>query len=601
MIIIKEQLSWLIILAGIIYSLYLFSQVAYGAFFNGDSGLKALLAKQLSSGKLRFDLIPSEEKWVKELWNQGLYPYEKPFVFCLNNRYYISFPFTFSLITAPFYKLFGYRGLYLIPVVSTWVVWITFNLICQSLNFNVINTNLGLIALIFASNLTLYSAMYWEHTLAIALCFAGMSFFFIPQMSIFNVIITGCLVGLSVWVRSEFFAMVGALTIVVILQAFSQNNLLAALTNSNNFNWQDLYLNLQVPVFYLISMFLVVGAFLVTNKIIYGYFLGLHSLLVLEEFSLSRRIEEFKIIIQFLTKSLIEYFPLTIFPIFYILLFGRENSPDLLNVNLMIAALVSIGIIITGFQFIKGGVRELKNQIKKWLIPLIATILWFYFMSKTSVEVNNQITIIYLICLFFVVGVSLLVDIAPDEFTVGGKQWGPRYLLILLPLISLMVIEQLQYFQNLSSTIFYYVTLFTVVSFVALGIYKNLYLGTKYINKNSKDIEPTIQFLAKNTDPVVAVSHQHAAQALEFSLPSKTLLFRAEESKDLLNLAQALLQKSLDKFIYICYPHRVCRPLTEATEKLQFSQNHQLFQIKLNNLGTYGKYPIYQGEIVEIN
>ena len=146
-----------------------------------------------------------------------------------------------------------------------------------------------------------------------------------------------------------------------------------------------------------------------------------------------------------------------------------------------------------------------------------------------------------------------------------------------------------------------YVTLFTVVSFVALGIYKNLYLGTKYINKNSKDIEPTIQFLAKNTDPVVAVSHQHAAQALEFSLPSKTLLFRAQESKDLLNLAQALLQKSLDKFIYICYPHRVCRPLTEATEKLQFSQNHQLFQIKLNNLGTYGKYPIYQGEIVEIN
>ncbi|NEP87316.1 MAG: hypothetical protein F6K18_11045 [Okeania sp. SIO2C2] len=100
-----------------------------------------------------------------------------------------------------------------------------------------------------------------------------------------------CLVGLSVWVRSEFFPMVGALTIVVILQAFSQNNLLAALTNSNNFNWQDLYLNLQVPVFYLISMFLVVGAFLVTNKIIYGYFLGLHSLLVLEEFSLLRRIE----------------------------------------------------------------------------------------------------------------------------------------------------------------------------------------------------------------------------------------------------------------------------------------------------------------------
>ncbi len=601
MSILKEQLSWLIILAGIIYSLYLFSQVPYGTFFNGDSGLKALLAKQLSSGKLRFDLIPSEQKWVQKLCSQGLYPYEKPFVFYLNNRYYISFPFTFSLITAPFYKLFGYRGLYLIPVVSTWTVWITFNLICQSFNFSIFHTSLGLIALIFASNLTLYSAMYWEHTLAIALCFAGMSFFFIPQMSIFNVIITGCLVGLSVWVRSEFFAMVGALTIVVILQAFYQNNLLEFLANTNNFNWNDLYLNLQVPILYLISMFLVVGAFLVVNKIIYGYFLGLHSLLVLEEFSLSRRIEEFKIIIQILTKSLIEYFPLTIFPVFYLLLFGIENSPDVFNLNLMIIALVFLGLIITAFQFIKGGVRQLKNQIKQWFIPLIGTILWFYFMGKLSVEVNNHITISYLICLFFVLGVSLLVDIAPDEFTVGGKQWGPRYLLILLPIISLMVIEQLQYFQDLPSTTFYYIALFTVFAFVGLGIYKNLYLGTIYINKNSKDIEPAIQFLAKNTDPVVAVSHQHAAQALEFSLPQKTLLFRAEDSKDLLNLSQALLQESLDKFIYICYPHRVCRPLTEAAEKLQFSQNNQLFQVKLNNLGTYGKYPIYQGEIVEVS
>jgi hypothetical protein len=601
MIIIKQQLSWLIILAGIIYSLYLFSQVPYGAFFNGDSGLKALLAKQLSSGKLRFDLIPSEQKWVQKLWHQGLYPYEKPFVFYLNNRYYISFPFTFSLITAPLYKLFGYRGLYLIPLVSTWTVWISFNLICQSFNFNILNTSLGLIALIFASNLTLYSAMYWEHTLAVALCFVGMSFLFIPQMSVVNVIMTGCLVGLSVWVRSEFFAMVGALIIVVILQAFYQNNFLAILANPHNLNWDDLYLNLQAPVFYLISMFVLVGAFLIVNKIIYGYFLGIHSLLVLEEFSLSRRIEEFKIIIQFLTKSLLEYFPIAIFTIFYLLLFAIENSPAVFNFNLMIIVLVSIAIIITIFQLIKGGVSELKDKLKQWFIFLIGTSLWLYLMAKTTVEVNSNIAIIYLISLLFVVGVSILVDIAPDEFTVGGKQWGPRYLLILVPIISLMAVEELQYFQNLSSTIPYYVTLFTLLTFLVLGIYKNLYLGTISLHKNSQNLAPAIQFFKKNTCPVVAVSHQHAAQALEFSFPPKTLLFRAEDTQDLLNLTKELLREGLDKFIYICYPHRVCRPLTEAPENFQFSQNNQLFQLKLNSLGTYGKYPLYQGEIIQVS
>lgn len=601
MMILTEQLSWSVILAGIIYSLYLFLQVPYGVFFNGDSGLKALLAQQLSSGKFRFDLIPSEQKWVRTLWHKGLYPYEKPFVFNLNNRYYISFPFTFSLITAPFYKLFGYRGLYIIPLISTWTVWITFNLICQSSNFNILNTTLGLIGLIFASNLTLYSAMYWEHTLAVALCFVGMSFFFLPQMSLINVIITGCLVGLSVWVRSEFFAMVGALIMVVILQAFYQNDLLAILANSNNFNWDDLYINLQAPTLYLISMFLVVGGFLIVNKIIYGYFLGIHSLLVLEEFSLSRRIEEFKIIIKFLTKSLIEYFPLVIFPLFYILLFGLENYPYAFNLNLTIIVLVSIAIIITVFQIRKVGLSRFKLKLKQWFIPLIAISLFLYLMRTTSVAMNSNIEIIYLISLFFVIGVSLLVDIAPDEFTVGGKQWGPRYLLILVPIISLMAVEQLQYFQLLPSNIPYYVVLFTVLILLGIGIYKNLYLGAIYFKKNSQNIDPAIQFLATNTNPVVAVSHQHAAQALEFSLPPKTLLFRAEDSQDLLNLTKELLREGLDKFIYICYPHRVCRPLQEAAENLQFSQNNQLFQLKLNNLGTYGKYPFYQGEIIEIS
>lgn len=599
MIFIPKFLPWVILLTGIFYSLYLFYQIPDDTFFNGDCGLKALLAKQLSREKWRFDLIPSEEKWVNKLWQQGLYPYEKPFVFYLNNKYFISFPFTFSLITAPFYKFLGYRGLYIIPLISTWTIWLNFNVICQFFNFDIFNTCLGLTILIFASNLTLYSAMYSENNLSVALCFAGMTFFLIPEISIINVIITGFLVGLSVWIRSEFFAMIGTLIILVIFQTLWQNNFLEIIANSHNFNWYNLYLNLQRPLLYLSIMLVTVGLFLIINKIIYGHFLGIHSLLVLEEFSISKKIKEFQIIIQFLTKSLIEYFPITIFSLLYLLLFILQKSPKIYNFNLIAIILILLFITINIFSFIKGGFTQLKSNLKLWLLPVIGASLWLYLMQATTIKFDKTITIIYLICLFFTVGVSLLVDIAPDEYNVGGKQWGPRYLLILIPILTLSFVEELQYIQNLESSIAYYLTLFMVFILLGIGIYKNLYLGTIFLQKNNQNIEPTTKFLSERKDSVVVISHQHVAQALEFSLPTKTLLFRAENTKDLLKLAQELLQQNLAKFTYICYPHRPCKILQEFSENLQFKQNNQLFQVKLNTLGTYGKYPIYQGEIVQ--
>jgi hypothetical protein len=81
-------------------------------FFSGDAELKALLAKQFSSGQFRFDLNLPVEQWVRNLWQNGLYPFQERFVYNRFGQYYITFPFTFPLVTAPFQALFGYRGLY---------------------------------------------------------------------------------------------------------------------------------------------------------------------------------------------------------------------------------------------------------------------------------------------------------------------------------------------------------------------------------------------------------------------------------------------------------------------------------------------------------
>lgn len=70
-----------IILFGVIFTLYLQGKIVPGVYFSGDGGLKALLAKQLATDELRFDLITPTASWIHDLWHQGLYPYEPPFVY----------------------------------------------------------------------------------------------------------------------------------------------------------------------------------------------------------------------------------------------------------------------------------------------------------------------------------------------------------------------------------------------------------------------------------------------------------------------------------------------------------------------------------------
>jgi hypothetical protein len=169
------KLPLAIILVGVLFSLYLQLQIPAEVFFSGDAGLKVLLTKQFASGNFKFYLDLPVESWVHNLWASGIYPFEPPFAYNIDNRYYIQYPFTFPLISAPFYTLFGWRGLYIVPLVSLWLIWWRFYIVCRCLHLGSTSIFIGLATLIFASPLTLYGAMFWEHTIAVAIAFYGLS------------------------------------------------------------------------------------------------------------------------------------------------------------------------------------------------------------------------------------------------------------------------------------------------------------------------------------------------------------------------------------------------------------------------------------------
>ena len=540
----KLKFSLVIIGVGILFSLYLQGQVADGVYFSGDGGLKALLAKQLASGELRFDLAVPKATWIQELWNGGLYPYEEPYVYRVVGKYYITFPYTFPLVTAPFYALFGYRGLYIIPLVSCWITWIVFYLDCLKLKLNNLVTALGLICLIFSSYLTIYSAMYWEHTLAVALAFSGLSLWFFfnrVSTSVVKTILSGILIGLAVWFRPEFVCVVVIMLGLAIFTAgYSKIQNILLLDRKQ---LQPIIFAVKQQLILAISMLVTVGAFFVTNKIIYGYAVGIHGIQVVESVALSDRIIGSWQNFTAISLSLIQYLPLVFIPILYLVFYLIQK------------------LILSRFSLIK--------------FPLLYLITYGAIIA-------------------FMIGVSLLVPVGTAGLIPGGKQWGVRFLLMLVPVITLLATVQLQ---QLSNNNLKYITISLIVLLAAIGINKNVVEATQILAKNNRVIAPAVEFVKTNRERYVAISHEFVGQAIEAATVDKEIFFTVDTVPELLQFSQALIAQQQNQFTYICYPHRACDLPQTSAAQLQFQQGESQYQIQLKEVGTFGKYPIYQGKI----
>ncbi|MDJ0575564.1 MAG: dolichol-phosphate mannosyltransferase [Xenococcaceae cyanobacterium MO_234.B1] len=534
------------ILVGILFSLYLQRIVLDGVYFSGDGGLKALLAKQLSSGTLRFDLVIPQQSWIQDLWNDGLYPYDEPYVYNVAGKYYITFPYTFPLITAPFYAWFGERGLYIVPLVSCWIVWLFFYLDCIKLKLDKFLTSLGLTLLIFSSYLTIYSAMYWEHTLAVALCFAGLSLWCIfgyPQgNSQTTAIISGILIGLSVWFRPEFLCMVAVITGVVVVTATEP--LLQKTPIKKIIPLKEIRFLAKQKILFISSMFLTVGGFFLSNKLIYGYALGIHGIQVVEQPSLSDRLIKAWSNFSGMTLALPEYLPIINFLLLYLLLY------------------------------------------------LIQKVI--FRKNKNTINFNFKLVAIYLGCFLFIIGVSLLVPVGTAGLIAGGKQWGVRFLLILVPITILVTILEFKVIKLKTTKLTYNIALIILVALGIIGIYTNTVKGTQLLEKNNQVIQPAVKFLQENNNKIVAISHEFVGQALEAATNRNKVFFTVPTESEIIKLSKALLLQQKTQFTYICYPHRRCDLPQAKSEDLRFTQNNQQYQIKFNSLGKFGKYPIYE-------
>ncbi|MBE9078712.1 dolichol-phosphate mannosyltransferase [Romeria aff. gracilis LEGE 07310] len=523
---------WLTILTGLLLTLWLQTYSQDGVFFSGDGGLKALLAQQLGMGTWQIGLdLPTPAPWITDLWQQGLYPFTPPYVYEQGTTHFITFPFTFPAVTAPFYALLGHRGLYVVPLISLWLLWGRFYQIGLRLGLRPAVLAAGLGCVILASPLSLYGAMYWEHTLAVALAFWGLTaVVFPPATGRAGRPLGGVLMGLAVWFRPEFLCLVAGVTLLLGLGWLG-------------LGW--LQLGVRQSLRLLAAMLLTVLVFFGLNFYIYGHPLGIHAIQIVEGSSPLQQLTQAGASYRQLLTSLFRYFPIALFAIAFTL------------------------------------TASLNSRLK-----LSPTMRWLLLLS-----------------LLFALSVPLIVP--PGA---GGKQWGPRFYLILVPLLSLVVAQQLEQVWDSLRGLWRGGAIALLALLFAFGLqlntvqgafsrYEDPQTGSISLPHSYAPIAPAISTLRAQPLPWVAMSHQFVAQQLWAGVPEKTF-FRAESLAQVKQLAQALAVQNESAFLYVCYPHRDC-PIPETVPAaLSLEAAGKPAQLVFQPMGNAGKYPLYTVRLV---
>lgn len=253
------------------WCLSLVSSIPGEVFFSGDGGLKALMVKQLLRGEWSAALSLGEPAWVRALWDEGMYPFRTPFVHALDARRYASFEWAFPALSAPGYAIAGWRGLYWLPVLGVLGTWVALGSLLHRMRVGGLGSAVAIALLIFATPLTFYAAAFWEHTLAVGVAFAGYADLLLLETHANRTRATraGVLLGLAGWLRPEALVL-GAAALAV--HAVSRR-------------WREAAIACA-------SFGAVVAAYFVFNRLLYGEWLGVHAIEVVERAStLSERLD----------------------------------------------------------------------------------------------------------------------------------------------------------------------------------------------------------------------------------------------------------------------------------------------------------------------
>jgi hypothetical protein len=179
----------------------------------------------------------------------------------------------------------------------------------------------------------------------------------------------------------------------------------------------------------------------------------------------------------------------------------------------------------------------------------------------------------------------------------GGKQWGPRFLYIIFPLLILLAAYQMESIKLVKIRFIKYFGISAFVLLSLFGFYRNSFQGTiNLIYDYNNRIQPSLLFLRQTQPKAVAVGHQVISQEL-FALHPDLNFFLTPDKESIEKLGVHLLAEGICEFYYMTgadyyYPPKNINGKTHAG----FIKIYTFIDI-----GTYGEYNLYDVEVSPCN
>jgi len=167
-------------------------------FFSSDEGVKFIQLRSLDANSFRSSAVA----WPgDELGLDRRYAVVERFFELRGGELYSPHPLLFALASAPGWLLFGYRGLYLLPLLAGAAAVALTTALAR--RFGVRRPWLAGAVVAFASPVFFYALCYWEHAPAVALWLGG--FALLGRRSTARLLACGALWGLGAALRPEFW------------------------------------------------------------------------------------------------------------------------------------------------------------------------------------------------------------------------------------------------------------------------------------------------------------------------------------------------------------------------------------------------------------
>ncbi len=183
-------------------------------FWSPDSAVRLVQVESLVRNGMQGLAVPYPAASIDP---QGRYfPFGPWFHFVRNGRYYISYPPYFSAMVAPLYRAFGVPGLVALPVVSgLGAIWVTYTVLRRHTPELAVG---GSLALGLATPLVIYSTVFWDHAPVVFLCSSALGLLLKVLTDDIDhhrrfLFFAGLLLGSGLWLRNEMYIFILAVVV----------------------------------------------------------------------------------------------------------------------------------------------------------------------------------------------------------------------------------------------------------------------------------------------------------------------------------------------------------------------------------------------------